>query len=408
MAISLKEINELLDKHVAYRSSCLNLIASENYASETVRGLLSGDFSNRYGCYNTDDMDDREYAGNRYINQFEKMTMELFKEVFKCDYVDLRPIAGHMAGMSVVLGIMEPGDTVIEVHLKDWGHGLVGPMCQVSQFDETINVEYMQFDSNGAVDKEALLKQISAVNPKMVILGGSGTLFPEPVKEVAEVCKSMGVVLAYDASHVTGLIAGGVFPNPLEEGADIMFGSTHKSFPGPQGGFVASNNAELLKKVGYAIAPSLVTSHHLNRLPALAASLLEMRDFGKAYSSQVVKNSKALAKALNGYGFNVKAKEREFSESHLILLDAGMQGELTPGKFLESVNILCSDDFSGEQPEVRIGTAEATRQGMKEENMRDIAVFFKRALLDQEDKAILAKEIEAYAQQFAGKCEFSY
>lgn len=405
---SINDINEILVKHVEYRSNCLNLIASENYASETVRDYLSGDFSNRYGCYNSDDISDREYAGNKYIHEFEISTIELFKDVFKAKYADLRPISGHLAGMSVVLGIMEPGDTVIEVHLRDWGHGLVGPMCNISQFDATINVKYMAFDSNGAVDKIALLEQIKEIKPKMVILGGSGTLFPEPVKDVADVCREMGVVVAYDASHVTGLIAGGTFPNPLEEGADIMFGSTHKSFPGPQGGFVASNDEKLLNKVGHAIAPSLVTSHHLNRLPALAASLLEMKNFGGAYSSQVVKNSKALAKAMDDYGFNVKGKEHGFSESHLILLNAGMQDGVTPGKFLESVNILCSDDFAGEQPEVRIGTAEATRQGMKEKDMLEIAKFFKRALLDKEDKDTLAAEIEEYAKVFAGKCVFSY
>ncbi len=99
-------------------------------------------------------------------------------------------------------------------------------MCQVRQFDETINVEYMKFDENRAVDTESLIKQAKELKPKLVILGGSGTLFPEPIKELRKVADEQGFLIAYDASHVTGLIASGVFPNPLEEGADVMFGST--------------------------------------------------------------------------------------------------------------------------------------------------------------------------------------
>jgi glycine hydroxymethyltransferase len=101
------------------------------------------------------------------------------------------------------------------------------------------------------------------------------------VKALRLLADELNILIAYDASHVTGLIAAGVFPNPLSEGADIMFGSTHKSFPGPQGGFVASNRHDLMVKVGNTLSPSLVTSHHLNRLPALAASILEMKEFGK-------------------------------------------------------------------------------------------------------------------------------
>jgi len=318
-----RDIDNLLKKHENYRESCLNLIASENYSSEKVRNYLGCDFSNRYGCYETNNPAEREYTGNKFIHEFEMATHELVKDIFKAKYADLRPISGHMAGMSVVLALLEPGDLVIEVNLKDWGHGLVGPMCQIRQFDETINVEYMPFNSDRAVDTEKLLVQVKQLNPKLVIMGGSGTLFAEPVKELRKLADEQGFLIAYDASHVTGLIASGVFPNPLEEGADIMFGSTHKSFPGPQGGFVVSNNEELIIKVGNTISPSLVTSHHLNRLPALAASILEMKAFGEEYGKQIVNNSKALAQALEKYGFNVLGKNKGYTDTHLLLVDLG-------------------------------------------------------------------------------------
>lgn len=404
---SIKDIDEILEKHDSYRSRCLNLIASENYSSEKVRSYLGTDFNNRYGCYATMDMDDREYAGNKYINEFEKEMHELVSSVFGGTYVDLRPIGGHMAGMSVVLGILEPGDLVIEVSLADWGHGLVGPMCQLRQFDETINVEYMKFDKNGAVDTDALKEMATRLKPKMIIFGGSGTLFEEPVKELRQIADENDIVIAYDASHVTGLIAGGVLFNPLKEGADIMFGSTHKSFPGPQGGFVVSDRKDLMEKVGNALSPSLVTSHHLNRLPAFAVSLLEIKEFGNAYATQVVKNSKALAEAMAAEGFDVKGAERGYTQTHLILVNLGEYVSESPGKFLEEAGILCSDDFSGEMPEVRIGTPEVTRRGMKEEEMKEIAKLFKRALIDKEDIESLKNDIEALALKF-GSYEYAF
>lgn len=403
----LKDIDALLQQHSDYREGCLNLIASENFSSEKVRSYLSCDFGNRYGCYTTMRPEEREYTGNRYINKFEMATHELMKDIFHAKYVDLRPIGGHMAGMSVVLALLNPGDLVIEVSLKDWGHGLVGPMCQVRQFNETINVEYMAFDENRCVDVEKLKKQVLERKPRLVIFGGSGTLFPEPVSELREIADREGILLAYDASHVTGLIAAGVFPNPLDSGADIMFGSTHKSFPGPQGGFVVSNRADLIEKVGNTLSPSLVTSHHLNRLPALAASILEMKEYGKEYGTQIVKNSKALARALDEEGFKVLGNKKGYTETHLLLMDAGGLVDAAPAKHLEKAKILCSDDFSGNSPEIRIGTPEVTRRGMKEAEMRIIAGFFKRAMLDREEPESIARDVDAFSRQFKD-CQYSF
>jgi glycine hydroxymethyltransferase len=397
---SLGDLDALLKQHDEYRSNCLNLIASENFTSMKVRSYLDNDFGNRYGCYATLNPSVRDYTGNKYINEFEVATHELMKEVFHGEYVDLRPIGGHMAGMSVVLALLDPGDLVIEVSLENWGHGLVGPMCQVSHFNKTINVKYMAFDEDRAVDIAKLEAQIRAEKPKLVIFGGSGTLFPEPVRQFRPLADELGFYIAYDASHVTGLIAGGLFPNPLDEGADIMFGSTHKSFPGPQGGFVTSNNRELMKKVGETLSPSLVTSHHLFRIPALAASLLEMKSYGPAYAKQIVANSKALAVALEKVGFNVLGKNRGFSESHIILVDAGAQVQAGPAKHLEQANILCSDDFSGASPEIRIGTSEITRRGMKEEDMDAVAQLIYRSLIQKEEAEVVAQDVKALVSKF--------
>ena len=395
-----KDIDNLLKKHQSYRDSCLNLIASENSISDFVRGCQTSDFNGRYGCYETGNPQNREYTGNRYIHEFEMHTQELVCDIFHAKYADLRPISGHMAGMSVVLALLEVGDLVIEVSLDNWGHGLVGPMRHISQLGSTIKVEYMPFDKNGAVDFEGLAKQARELKPSLVIFGGSGTLFPEPVREFKPIADELGILTAYDAAHVTGLIAGGTMPNPLDEGVHVMFGSTHKSFPGPQGGFVVSNREDLMEKIGNTISPSLVTSHHIHRLPAFAAAILEMQAFGREYSAQILKNTKALSKALDSCGFNVRGKERGFSETHIILLEVpGADGSVA--KRLEEANILCSDDFSGNSFEVRLGVQEVTRRGMKEADMPSIAALIKRAM-EGEDSRAVSRDVGQLSREFVG------
>jgi glycine hydroxymethyltransferase len=398
---SISDINNLLKKHLNYREGCLNLIASENSASSTVRDLMGSDLTTRYGCYETANPANREYTGNRYIHEIEMQTQDLLKDIFRGRYADLRPISGHIAGVAVALALLEVGDLVIEVALEDWGHGLMGPACQIAQLGETMRIAYMPFDKNRAVDIKGLIAQARELRPKLVIFGGSGTLFPEPIKEFRPIADELGILIAYDAAHVTGLIAGGAMPNPLDEGADIMFGSTHKSFPGPQGGFVISNRKELMGKVGNTLSPSLITSHHIFRLPALSAAILEMKEFGTAYAAQIVCNTKALSKELDACGFDVCGKERGYSETHIILIDAKHQKiNGTPAKLLEKADVLCSDDFSGISADIRLGTQEVTRRGMKEKDMATIASFFKRLLIDKEDPTLVRRDVEQFSRRF--------
>lgn len=408
MIESLKDIESLLKKHVEYRENSLNLIASENYSSPTIRNYLATELGNRYGCYSTLEPENREYRGNKFIHELEMESQALVSEIFAAHYVDLRPLGGHMAGMATVLGILSPGDLVIEISLKDWGHGLVGPMCQVPHFNETIRVDWMPFTKDRTVDVKKLIKMIYEKKPKLIIFGGSGMLFPEPIEKIKEVAGKEGVILAHDASHVTGLIAAGVFPNPLDQGVDIMFGSTHKSFPGPQGGFIVSRNLEKFKNVSNALAPSLVTSHHLNRLPALAAAILEMKKYGNQYGRKVIKNSKALGKALDECGFKVIGAQKGYSDTHLILLDVSEFGKSAEiAKVLESAGIFCSDDFGAINKELRIGSAEATRRGMQEKEMEIIAQFFKRVIIQKEDPSKIIKEVGQFVGEFS-KLEYSF
>ena len=152
---------------------------------------------------------------------------------------------------------------------------------------------------------------------------------------------------------------------------------------------------------------ALVTSHHLNRLPALAVSMLEMKKHGPQYGEQIIKNSKALGQAMQEVGFKVVGARKGFSDTHLILVDVSEFGSgLKISKLLEEATILCSDDFGQLDKELRIGTTEITRRGMKEKEMKTIAKLFARVIIANEDTQQVAREVEALTQGFLG-CEFT-
>lgn len=406
-----KDLENLHEKHLQYRSRCLNLIASENYSTPKVRSYLASDFGNRYGCYETLHPEEREYTGNRYIHEFEMATHELVKDLFKADFVDLRPIGGHMAGMATVLGLTDPGDLVLEVSMADWGHGLVGPMRTIEQLEKTIRVKNLPYDENQKLEVEKAVEMIDAYKPRLIIFGGSGTLFADPIKEIMNRTRHLDeTFFAYDASHVTGLIAGGVFKNPLDQGVDIVFGSTHKSFPGPQGGMILSRKEEPFKLVGDALSPALVTSHHLNRMPAFAASLLEMKEYGHDYSKQVIRNARKLGAELDKRGIKVIASEYGFTDSHILLINVDAYGTSREiSTRLEEDNILLSDDFGQSGKEIRLGTPEITRRGMKEKDMVIVAEILSEAIKGEvagdklrERVADLVTEFDGFEYGFPG------
>ncbi|MHA1604442.1 MAG: hypothetical protein ACTSWF_07315 [Candidatus Freyarchaeota archaeon] len=226
--------------------------------------------------------------------------------------------------------------------------------------------------------------------PELVILGASFIPMPYPVAEVSEAAQRVGALLAYDASHVLGLIAGKRFQRPLAEGADIMLGSTHKTFPGPQGGIILGNGFEEIRE---ELLFKTIDNAHFHRIAALAVTLEEMKEFGEAYADQVVKNSKKLAKLLDEEGIPLKCKNRGFTESHQILVDT-RKFQADYGKpwvevvnHLEAANIIL--DRGG-----RIGTSEATRVGMREKEMEKICELILRGVKGEEAERIKKDAVE--------------
>jgi len=383
----IDEILGLVKKHEEWRGKqCLNLIPSENVMSPAVRGLLSSELAHRYTARG------RFYMGTRLIDNIEHYGEEIAKDVFGAETADLRPLSGHIADLIFIASFAKPNDVLMCISPEDggypgmWKDGLAGLFSL-----KAVPFPFSKHDMNIRVEeaKEA----ITRVKPKIVIFGASLITFPYPVRELAEVAHENGAHAGFDGSHVMGLIAGEHFQDPLKEGASALFGSTHKTLFGPQGGIILADkdHGEIMKAKIY---PTFVDNAHWNRIAALTLALAEMKKFGEAYAEQVIRNAKTLARALYNYGFPVRCQHLGFTQSHQVLLDYGgfEQGRVIAEK-LQCANIIVDCG-------VRIGTCEVTRRGMKEGEMMKIAELIKRTVIDEEQPENVKREVEKLCAEF--------
>lgn len=376
-----KRILDLVSKHDSWRSKeCVNLIPSENVMSPTVRQLFMSDMGNRYTLpmktvvYG--EQVENVYRGTRYIDELETTAEKLACEVFRTRHASLRPLSGHVATMIMLIALCRAGDTIVTVPEEIGGYNGYLPDYVPSFMGlRSLVLPHKGFE----LDYEASVKLILKEKPKLLILGASLITFPFNIKALKRACDDVGARIGYDASHVLGLIAGGKFQQPLEEGADIMVASTHKSFFGPQGGIVLTNDDDVYQKVLDSLTWKTLDNAHWNRIAAMSYALIEFREVGREYAAQVVKNSKALAKALESKGIPVMFKGRGYTESHQVLMETQAvrrQSGLSYAKIaerLEKAGIIV--DCVG-----RLGTQEMTRYGMKENEMRRIADLISRVV----------------------------
>ncbi|MBI3962824.1 MAG: glycine hydroxymethyltransferase [Deinococcus sp.] len=370
-----QQISQLMAEHERWRAECVNLIAAENVASPAVRQYLSSDLAHRYGDYLGRDLHARKYFGNRYLVEIEQEVSQLAQEVFQADYVETRPLSGHVAGSAVIMSLTRPGALVMELGSDGGGHRLAEKLSVTPL--TPLKVQFLPFDATGYnIATEVAIDQIRHQRPTLVILGSSNFLFPHPVRELAANLPA-GTTLVYDASHVLGLIAGGQFQDPLHEGAALVFGSTHKTFPGPPGGIIFSQSKQLIEGVSQAIYPGLVTNHHPARSPALAMALLEMKRWGPAYARAIVQNAQHLGTELYRRDVSVVGVDQGFTRSHTLLLSVATYGSgKEVGACLEAAGIITNPaklppELGGEG--VRIGVQELTRRGVSREQLGRLA-----------------------------------
>ena len=380
--------------HERYRDiECVNLIASEGLKSPAVKEMqaLSSDLEGRYAEGENDlegHVKKRYYQGQKFMSPIENFATDLMKSLFKCDWADVRIVSGTHANLATFKGLslaaknrkMVVTPLSCGAHISHDYTGLAGNVLGLENINHVYNIDELNIDVDRSIDV------IRAAKPGIVTFGGSLFLFPHPVKELRAVCEEVGAYVAYDASHVLGLIAGGVFQDPLREGADFISSSTHKTFPGPQGGVVLGNpnTARLekaVKKVQYAIFPLSASSTHLGRLPALSIAALEMKIFGPELARQIVKNAQTAGQYLYENGVRVLAEHKGFTRSHQIAVDVQSFGggkaiaqNLEDANIVLNKNLLPYDDQSNrDNPSgLRIGWQDVTRRGFREGDVKHL------------------------------------
>ena len=388
----LEEIKRIVEIQNRWRrQECLNMIASESVMSPFAEKFYLSDFEGRY---NEHSGKERHYCGTEHSQEIEELCNQVFGEKFKTPFVDVRPVSGAMANLVAYSAFARPGDTIVSLGIPNGAHvsssqwGIAG-VRGLKSIDMVFDAERMNID----IDKT--VKLIESVKPVLVMFGASMFLFPEPVKEIGKKIDEK-IRVVYDAAHVFGLIYNKVFQDPLEEEADLITSSTHKTFQGPQGGIVIGSkniNEEDWKKIQTAIFPGILSNTHIHRFPALAVTALEMNEFGAEYAAQVVRNAKALGKKLYEKGFDVICPNLDFTESHQIIVDVRrFGGGKTVAEALEACNIICNKmalptdsphDATKNPSAIRLGVQELTRWGMKEDEMDLISNLFKRCLADK-------------------------
>jgi len=370
----------------------LGMIASENIVSPLVQDIVRSDLHGRYaeGLPGK-----RYYQGCQDFDTIESLGISLAQEVFQAPFANIQSISGTVSNIGALKALAKPGDRITAVSTADGGHISHARMGAVGLRDLNLTT-YPWDEERMEPDVEASCAVIREVQPKVALFGQSVFLFPTPMKEMADAAKEVGAAVMYDGAHVLGLIAGGQFQDPLREGADVMTGSSHKTFPGPQGGFLLSSSEDeaFQKRLNNAMFPGVCSSYHLHHVAGKVMALAEFKEFGAAYAKDIVANARAFAEALAAEGFDVLAESRGYTASHQVLtrhgdLDSGAGAKaaalLEEAGIITNMNMLPGDTKAMSPSGLRLGVQELTRVGFTADEMSDVASLYARVLLRGED-----------------------
>jgi len=380
----------------------LGMIASENIVSPMVQKIVASDLHGRYaeGLPGK-----RYYQGCDDFDTIESIGIDLAQSVFNAPFANIQSTSGTVSNIAALKALAKPGDAITAVSTADGGHISHARMGAVGLRDLNLstypwNEDRMEPDIDGAC---ALIRELE---PKVALIGQSVFLFPTPLKEIADAAHEVGAKVMYDGAHVLGLIAGGVFQDPLREGADVMTGSSHKTFPGPQGGFLLSSSEDLVfqKRLNNAIFPGVCSSYHLHHVAGKVIALAEFEEYGAAYAKDIVTNAKHFASALAAEGFDVLAESRGYTASHQVLTrhgstDSGAGAKaaklLEDAGIITNMNMLPGDTKALTPSGLRLGVQELTRVGMGPREMEEVARLYARVLIKNEDPQSVKDDVKA-------------
>lgn len=399
MAVTL---NRRQEKHLV--EHCINLYPGTNIMSPIVTDLLGSSVASRASEGHPGS---KYQTGLQWVEEAEVMASELIRRVFGATYAEVRALSGSMANMAVLNGLTEPGDPIFSLTTAAGAHISHGKAGAAGY--RRLEIHPIPYDpQEWRIDLDKLRDEVRAVKPRMIILGASLILFSYPVEAIRALADEVGAILMYDAAHVAGMIAGGQWQNPLKEGAHVMTASTYKSFGGPPGGIVLTNDAEIARKADHAVFPGMTANFHTNRMAPLAVAAAEMMAFGEVYAQQCAENAQALASAFVRSGLTPAGRARGYSAGHMLALDVRENGG---GKHaataLEDAHLICNmnllpwdtlkdlRDPSG----LRLAVHEVTRWGMGTAEMERIADLFHRVLVEGESAEDVRPDVLALKSQ---------
>lgn len=378
----------------------LHLTANENVLSETARQFLSSRLSERYyfggGANGIVRKRALDALGMKELEDLIEAASRVANSKLKTSLISFSLLSGIHAMISTMLAVSEPRDTVMTFNNRYGGHFMTG-----SIFDRIgrKQVLTMHDHDSGIIHIKETVELFKKMNAKVLYLDMMSIIEKPPLGRLREGL-GKNAIIVYDASHSLGLIMGGRFQDPIREGADIIVGNTHKTFPGPQKAIIAFKNRNMGEKMLTIMNKGLYSSVHTNNMIVLAITILEMAEFGREYALQIVSNSNTLGAELERMGYRLrKTSSNEFSQNHQlhILLEEGPSAKKLPYSLYKnniSFNIINS---SSGKPYLRFGTQEVTRRGAKESEMKAIAAFV--------DDSIKGKDIREEVIKFNRKFE---
>jgi glycine hydroxymethyltransferase len=383
---------------------CFNLNPATNIMNPAAEAVLARGLGSRPSL---------GYPGDKYemglegIEEIEVICAALAAEVFNAKHAEIRVASGAMANLYGFMSLAKPGDAIISPDPAVGGHvthhaagcaglyGLVTHSAPINGDDYT-------------VDLPALHQLAQQVRPRIITIGGSLNLFPHPVREIRAIADQVGAHVLFDAAHQCGIIAGGIWANPLDQGAHLMTMSTYKSLGGPAGGLIVTNDAQIAERLDAIAYPGMTANFDAAKSASLALTLLDWRDYGRAYAQAMVDLARVLATELHKLGLPVFAAGRGMTTSHQFAIEAaGFGGGQAASKKLRKAGFLACGiglpiaDVPGDLNGLRIGTPELVRRGVTPADAPAIAALIAEGLRSN-DPASIAPRTAKLRAHFQG------
>ena len=373
-----KEIYDAIEAEKKRQNEGIELIASENFVSESILEAAGSIMTNKYA---EGYPDKRYYGGCECVDIAEKLAIERAKKLFDVKFVNVQPHSGSQANMGVYKALLNIGDTILGMKLDHGGHLTHGKNVNFSGKDYNV-CSYSVRKDDEHIDYEEVERLAMEVKPKLIVAGASAYSRTIDFKKFREIADKVGAILMVDMAHIAGLVAAGEHPSPIPY-AHVVTTTTHKTLRGPRGGVIMTNDEEIAKKIDKAIFPGIQGGPLMHIIAAKAVAFKQaLEPEFKEYQKQVVKNAKILAEVLNAGGLRVVSGG---TDNHMVLIDVKANKNLTGAqveKALGKAGITVNKNgipYDTEKPMVtsgiRIGSPAMTTRGMKEEEMKQIANF---------------------------------